>query len=92
MITDRMNIELTDNAGNSWNITSSSMDGYYDGSLGGVRCAIMGLSDTDTTTIQTTTHGGRLANTAKLDWVANDNSPSTSTKPLLGSTSIMVMG
>ena len=35
MITDRLNVELTDNTGNSWNITSSSMDGYYDGSSGG---------------------------------------------------------
>ena len=35
MITDRINVELTDNAGNSWNVTSSSMDGYYDGSSGG---------------------------------------------------------
>ena len=35
MITDRMNVELTDNAGNSWNITGSGMDGYYDGALGG---------------------------------------------------------
>ena len=35
MITDRMNLELTDNAGNSWNITSQTTDGYYDGSSGG---------------------------------------------------------
>ena len=35
MITDRINVELTDVAGNSWNITSSAMDGYYDGSSGG---------------------------------------------------------
>ena len=35
MITDRINVELTDNTGNSWNITSTAMDGYYDGSSGG---------------------------------------------------------
>ena len=35
MVTDRMNVELTDDAGNSWNITSTTHDGYYDGSLGG---------------------------------------------------------
>ena len=29
MMTDRMNIELTDNAGNSWNVTQSSDEGYY---------------------------------------------------------------
>ena len=33
MLTDRMNIELTDNTGSSWNITSTSTDGYYDGAL-----------------------------------------------------------
>ncbi len=35
MITDRMNIQLTDNNGNSWNITSTSDDGYYNGAMGG---------------------------------------------------------
>jgi len=34
MITDRYNVELTDGT-NSWNVTTTSTDGYYDGSLGG---------------------------------------------------------
>jgi len=35
MIYDRMNIELTDDLGNTWNVTKSTDDGYYDGSMGG---------------------------------------------------------
>ena len=35
MMTDRYNVELTDGGGNSWNITGTGMDGYYDGSSGG---------------------------------------------------------
>ena len=35
MIYDRMNIELTDDLGNSWNVTQETDTGYYDGSLGG---------------------------------------------------------
>ncbi|MDP6870369.1 MAG: type IV pilin [Candidatus Poseidoniaceae archaeon] len=35
MIYDRLNIELTDDAGNSWNVTKATDTGYYDGSMGG---------------------------------------------------------
>ena len=35
MIYDRMNVELTDVNGNSWNVTQSSDEGYYDGAMGG---------------------------------------------------------
>ena len=35
MITDRMNIQLTDDSGNSWYVNSTTTDGYYDGALGG---------------------------------------------------------
>ena len=33
MITDRMNIQLTDDSGNSWYVNSTTTDGYYDGAL-----------------------------------------------------------
>ena len=52
-MTDRMNVELTDNAGNSWNITSAQDDGYYDGSSGGASgipshsCNSYGYSNND---------------------------------------------
>ena len=34
MITDRYNVELSDGS-SSWNVTTTSTDGYYDGALGG---------------------------------------------------------
>ena len=84
MITDRMNIELTDNAGNSWNITSSAMDGYYDGSLGG---------DSGVPSHDCNQYGyHRNPNYAYWsldyrtptgwDWVANDNTPSSQSNPM----------
>jgi plastocyanin len=53
MIYDRLNVELEDNMGNKWNVTSSTDTGYYDGAMGGAagapswHCSYYGYSYTE---------------------------------------------
>ena len=75
MITDRMNVELTDNNGNSWNITSSTDDGYYNGALGGDS----GIPSHTVSTYGYSYNPARwdysYRKPAGWDWVETDNSP-----------------
>ena len=75
-MTDRMNVQLTDDQGNVWNITSSSHDGYYDGSDGGASgvpsysCNQYGYSyNPDYWNTRT------YREPTGWDWIANDNTP-----------------
>jgi len=78
MIYDRMNIEITDNSNNVWNITGTGMDGYYDGSNGGgydqvgvpsYHCNNYGYSYTEW-------YGYSYNKPTGWDWVDTDTTPS----------------
>ena len=82
-MTDRMNVELTDNLGNVWNITSTSDDGYYDGSLGGAS----GIPSYDCNTYGYSYNPGYWRDSTYReptgwDWIANDNTPSNYIYPI----------
>jgi flagellin-like protein len=77
MIYDRMNIEMTDNAGNVWNVTDTGSEGYYDGASGGgsdvgipsYNCQTYGYSYTEW-------YGYSYNKPTGWDWVDTENTPS----------------
>ena len=78
MVTDRYNVELTDDQGNTWNITGSDMDGYYDGSQGGSggapswNCQMSGYSQNPNYIFS---RSFRVP--TGFDWVAYEESPNS---------------
>ena len=82
-MTDRMNVQLTDDQGNVWNITSTSDDGYYDGSDGGAsgipsyNCNQYGYS-------YNPEYGyySPYREPTGWDWIANDNTPTNYVYPM----------
>ena len=69
MITDNLNVELTDTDGNSWNVTNSAMTGYYQYPAS-YDCNTYGYS------YGPAGWGYTYREPAGFDWVATDNTPS----------------
>ena len=70
MITDNWNVELTDTNGNSWNVTNSQMDGYYQHAAS-YNCNTYGYS------YNPDFYSYSYREPAGFDWVATENSPNT---------------